>query len=108
MKLVTKEILKKTPRIGETSQLADCLVTAKFFNPTGAATWYITEIAEDGDDAFGFVTLGDSENAGLGCISISELQEFRGRFGLGIERDRGFRPRMLSEVMDIVNGGGHV
>lgn len=108
MKLATKEVIKNTPRIGATAESNDCMVTAKFFYPAGAATWYITEIDEAGEEAFGFTTLGDPQNAELGYISIPELQAFRGRFGLGIERDRSFRPRALSEVMDIVKNGGHV
>ena len=65
----------------------------KFFNPAGAGTWYATEF--DGTETFfGYVTgLGGDE---LGYFSLSELQSYKGRMGLGIERDRHFRPTPLT------------
>lgn len=62
----------------------------KFFNPTGAATWLFTELdPSDGDTLFGLCDLGMGTPE-LGYASLAELSRFRGRFGLGIERDRHF------------------
>ncbi|TFH48543.1 MAG: DUF2958 domain-containing protein [Lysobacterales bacterium] len=88
-------------------------IAVKFFNPCGAATWWIvrgTPLDEHGEimmDAagdpdysrpmeaadwhlFGFCDLGDRQCAELGYTLLSQLQEIRGPFGLGIERDRYF------------------
>lgn len=62
----------------------------KLFNPTGAGTWLISEIAEDGDTMFGLCDLGHGTPE-LGYVSLKELTQFRGRFGLGIERDMHFK-----------------
>jgi len=81
----------------------------KPFNPTGAGTWYLYE--KDGDDIYwGFVNLGDSEMAECGTVSMQELMAYRGRFGLGIERDMSFEPLSMSlkEVIETIKSGGHV
>ena len=67
----------------------DAIAYVKFFNPGGAGTWYATEF--DGKETFfGYVAgLGGDE---LGYFSLSELQNYKGRMGLGIERDRHFSP----------------
>ena len=73
----------------------DAVAYVKFFNPTGAATWYATEF--DGEDTFfGLCDLGWGEPE-LGYFSLAELRSVRGPFGLGIERDLHWRPRPLSE-----------
>jgi hypothetical protein len=63
----------------------------KLFNPCGAATWLLTEI--DPDDhtvAWGLCDLGMGFPE-FGTVSLSELAAYRGRLGLGIERDRHFK-----------------
>ena len=50
----------------------------------------------DGEDEF--FGLVDGFERELGYFSLSELQAFRGRFGLGIERDLYFEPRRLSAL----------
>ena len=46
MKLLTKDILKKTPDLMDNDgfEAHKVKVTAKFFDPTGSFTWYLTEI----------------------------------------------------------------
>ncbi len=95
MKLLTKAIIKKLPKLGTTNNKSpeNTIAVVKFFNAAGAGTWYATEF--DGEDTFfGKVVLHESE---LGYFSLQELQNFRGRFGLGIERDLFFKPTPLSE-----------
>jgi len=76
----------------------DHVPVVKFFDPTGAGTWLITEMMPDEPDIlFGLCDLG------LGCpelgyVSLSELQSVKGRLGLGIERDLYFRPRFPLSV----------
>lgn len=92
MKLLTKAIeakLEKTPLYSR-ENLDFSPVLVKFFNPTGAGTWYVLEAEkqEDGDWLFfGLVDLHEKE---LGYFVLSELASVRLRFGLGIERDMHF------------------
>ncbi len=44
---------------------------------------------------FGLCNLGFPE---LGYVSLSEMLEVRGRFGLGIERDLLWMPKLAGEV----------
>lgn len=66
----------------------------KLFNPAGIGTWYLSELDPETNTAFGLCCLQEKE---LGYVSIDELQEFRGAFGLGIERDKFFKPKTLEE-----------
>lgn len=98
MKLLTKELRRKLPPLytNEEKKAEDVQVIVKFFDPTGSWTWYAIEF--DGEDSFfGYVRGFENE---LGYFSLSELESIKGRFGLGIERDRHFRKHTLKEVMD--------
>jgi len=111
MKILTKEVLNAFKKQGHTGNMSakDIKIVLKLFNPTGAGTWYLYE-KEDDDIYWGFVNLGDIDCAECGTVSMSELMNFRGRFGLGIERDKFFEPLSMSleEVRNIVESGGHV
>ena len=77
----------------------------KFFDPCGAATWYIAdaELVKDGEGdivdlrMFGLCDLGMGYPE-LGYVMLSELASVRGPLGLGIERDICFTPTLLSEL----------
>ena len=101
MKLLTKAIESKLPTLDETSEWALGKYTAhvKWFNPTGAGTWYIAAYDPEQRLAFGWCDLGSPE---LGYVSLDELEEHRGMFGLGIERDLHWAPRPLQDVMEAV------
>lgn len=99
MKLITKAIETKAARIGRDDKTPrdEKPILVKLFNPTGAATWYATEYDAETRTFFGWVTgLGFDE---LGYFSLDELEAFRGRMGLGIERDRHFGRHTLGEVI---------
>jgi hypothetical protein len=101
MKLLTAAIERKLRANSKlpASKKADLKPALKLFNPAGAATWLITELDDDGI-MFGLCDLGLGE-AELGNVSLAELSEFRGRFGLGIERDAWFKPnKTLAEYAD--------
>lgn len=72
----------------------------KLFNPTGAGTWYLTELNPNTNVAFGLAGIHEWE---LGYIDLNELAAFKGQFGLGIERDKWFEPRPLKEIQDRAN-----
>jgi len=66
----------------------------KLFNPTGVGTWYLSELDPETNIAFGLCEIHEKE---LGYVSLDELSEFKGQFGLGIERDKYFTPKTLDE-----------
>jgi len=97
MKLITKEIARKLPKLYAQDGVKDPMVYLKLFNPVGAGTWYITEW--DGEDTFfGFADLGDPACAEFGYISKSELESLRLPMGMSIERDAWWSPKPLSEA----------
>ena len=92
MQLMTPELREQLIANGRNRD-GDHLPVVKFFNPVGAATWLVTEMDPDENDyLFGLADLGMGFPE-LGGISLSELQDYRGPFGLGIERDLYFEPR---------------
>jgi hypothetical protein len=99
MQLLTNEIRKTLPPLYAQDGDPKAMVYVKFFNPTGAATWYASEF--DGEDTFfGFVDLGLGPGcAELGYFSLQELQNLECPFGLRIERDILFEPTLMTEVM---------
>jgi len=107
MKLMTKEI--ETMAQAQYPQGADMekqKVVAKFFAPWSSWTWYLmNQDPEDPDYLWGIVKGYEVET---GSFSLSELQEIKGRFGLGIERDTGFRPVPALEVWEKLQNGSHV
>lgn len=117
MKLLTKEILKKLPPLySQDDKGDDALAVVKFFNPTGAATWYATEggpvcpyhgycDCQDPEcgapgtwDNFMFFGLVQGQEEELGYFTLKDLTEFRGQFGLGIERDLYFQPKTIGGI----------
>jgi len=95
MKLLTKEILKRLPKLGATDGQEDPIVQVKFFTPDAQWTWYAIEF--DGEDTFfGYVEGLENE---LGHFSLSELKEAGGALGLPVERDKFFKSCPLSKVM---------
>lgn len=111
MKIITKEIeeaFAKQGYVGDKSA-KDIKIVMKLFNPTGAGTWYLYE-KETEDIYWAFVNLGDVEMSECGTVSMSELLAYRGRFGLGIERDLSYKPLSMSleDVMNKVKSGQHV
>ena len=99
MQLLTKEILKRFENVGRQENVADPIVIAKFFNPAGAGTWYATEYDPESKEFFGYVSIFGDWNDEWGSFSLDELQSYRGNFGLGIERDRYFDEKPISEVV---------
>jgi hypothetical protein len=98
MQLLTKELLKRFMQIGSQENIKDPIVIAKFFNPTGAGTWFATEYDPESQTFFGFVSIFGDWNDEWGYFSLKELEDYRGRFGLGIERDLYFGEKRMSEV----------
>ena len=91
MKLLTKEIIKKLPPLYTNDGTAPetIPVIVKFFNPGGSGTWYITEYSPEERLFYGLCCIHEAE---MGYVAQDELEQFRGRFGLGIERDKWLDP----------------
>ncbi|MDR3471242.1 MAG: DUF2958 domain-containing protein [Devosia sp.] len=87
----------------------DFAPVVKLFNPCGAGTWLLTEIDPDDETvAWGLCDLGMGFPE-FGTVSLTELAEYHGQFGLGIERDLHFAARgPISVYIDAANDAGHI
>ncbi len=86
MKLITEDIKERLLANWRDGR-EDHRPLVKFFDPTGAATWLITEMSpEDNDILFGLCDLGLGFPE-LGYVSLKELESVKVFAGLGIERD---------------------
>lgn len=94
MKLLTQDILRQLPKLGEVKNPEDPLVVVKFFYPDFHWTWYGIEF--DGRDIF--YGLVDGDFLEFGSFSLQELQADRGKLGCPIERDRHFEPVRASAL----------
>lgn len=102
MQLLTEEIKNVLPSLYAQENKKDPTVYAKFFDPAGSWTWYVTE-GEETDNGdflfFGYVVGFDAE---LGYFTLSQLisakRNTEGIQALPIERDLYFTPCKLSEV----------
>ena len=99
MKLLTKALEKRFDQVGSQEDVRDPIVIAKFFNPTGAGTWYATEYNPKSRTFFGYVSIFGDHNDEWGYFSLDELQQYSGKFGLGIERDLYFGEQRSSKVI---------
>lgn len=101
MKLLTKELEAKLPRLGSTDgQGDDAVALVKFFFPMGRWTWWATEYDPEERLFFGLVQGHEVE---LGYFSLDELEEVRVH-GLGIERDLYWEPATLGEIRKRIGG----
>jgi len=95
MKLLTEEIRRKLPLLYSQDKLGGKAVAyVKFFTPDSNWTWYATEF--DGEDIFFGLVEGFCKE--LGYFSLSELESIRGPYGLALERDLYWQPKMLEEI----------
>jgi len=122
MMMITKEIARKLVVADQAfldsddGRTSDEIIV-KFFNPCGAATWYVVSgtpldtVNGEPDyktdnpadwHLFGFADLGDSQCAELGYVLLSQLKEIKLPFGLRIERDRNYSGGSLKKIMDEV------
>jgi len=97
MELLTKELLKRFKEVGSQENDKDPIVIAKFFDPTGAGTWYATEYNEEDKCFFGYASIFGDHNDEWGYTSLAELESIKGFGGLGIERDLHCGEKRISE-----------
>ena len=90
MNLLTKEITEKAQKqYDKGSDLDGQMIVAKFFDPMGSWKWYLMNLADDKDYAWGIV---DGFEVEMGSFSMKELASIQLPLGLGIERDMYFEP----------------
>jgi hypothetical protein len=99
MKLLTRELLKRFEQVGSQELSEDPLVIAKFFNPEGAGTWYATEYNPEDKEFFGYVSIFGDHCDEWGHFTLAELESYRGRLGLGIERDQHFQEQPIKKFL---------
>ncbi len=92
MELMTKELEEKFKKYNMENQIdlmGKAKVLVKYFNPCGAGTWFIVGAEKEKDDfyMYGYCHLGDDENAEMGGIMLSSLEQLKLPMGLKIERD---------------------
>ena len=109
MKLLTEAQRTKLLANG-TRRGADHKPVVKWFNPCGAGTWLLSELDPEYPDECGFgladLGFGTPES---GSIGLLELTEYRGPFGLGIERDIHFAAAFpLSIYAEAARAAGHI
>jgi hypothetical protein len=98
MKLFTKAIRDKlVSNHRQQDGTKSFRAVVKLFNPTGAGTWYLSELDPETNVAFGVCQIHEKE---FGYVSIDELSEYKGAFGLGIERDKYFKPTKLEDLYE--------
>jgi len=98
MKLLTKELLKKLPNIGDNEKNnKEHIAHVKLFGGS-CFSWFISEYDPITKMCFGLVEGLETE---LGYFSLTELESIKfPPFGLSIERDRLFDSTPIKELMN--------
>jgi len=91
MKLLTKELEEKIPRLYTTENTPQDkkILQIKYFTPDSNWSWYVTEYDPNEKVFFGLVIGFEKE---WGYFSLEELENIKGPLGLHIERDTSFKP----------------
>ena len=96
---MTKALEKRFTKVGRQENIKDPIIIAKFFNPTGGGTWFASEYNPKDKIFFGYVSIFGDHCDEWGYFSLKELEDFKGRFGLGIERDLHFTETKSSKII---------
>lgn len=107
MILFTKEIEKKLKaQYPKGNNLSTQNVICKIFNPIGAYTAYIMNQDPRHPDYLWGIFHGNEITTG--SILKSELTEYKGLLGIGLERDLYFKPRKAIDVWNALQKGEHI
>jgi hypothetical protein len=72
------------------------VASVKLFNPTGLGTWWLASFDPETGIAYGVI---DLHQPMAGNFDLLELLEYRGLYGLPIERELGYSPRTVAELL---------
>ncbi len=97
-KLIKNHLHHKEYWNDEHPQYKEFKAEVKLFNAGGIGRWYLSELNPDTNVAFGLCELTEQE---LGYVSIDELQSIKGWGGLGIERDKFFKPTAFKDIKGV-------
>lgn len=101
MRLMTAELKKRFAKVGSQEHVKDPVIIAKFFNPTGAGTWWATEYDPENKMIFGYASIFGDWNDEWGYSSLEELESYKGPLGIGIERDLYWTEKRVSQIPEI-------
>lgn len=94
--LIPQELLEAIPDLYETEEISDPICHIKLFLPSTNWTWYVTEISKENRNiCFGYVIGLEKE---LGYFSLEELEALQSSLGVSVERDKSFKPIVLSKI----------
>ena len=97
MKLLTKEIEKKLPKLYSQEKVENPEIIVKFFCPWNQWTWFAYEGEKQENDDWLFFGMVHGDDHEIGYFSLSDLESVSGPFGLKIERDKYFDNHRLNE-----------
>lgn len=83
--------------VPDAASLDEITAKVRLFNPTGIGTWWIAAYDPETGVAWGVAELSGERE--VGAIWMPELVEYRGRFGLPIERDLHYTPGTIAEIL---------
>lgn len=100
MKLMNKTLEKALPKLYATEKVdaADKIIQVHYFNPSGAGNWYAVEYSPEDRLFFGYVSIFGDECDEWGYFSLDELEGYKPKFGLPIERDLYWKPIPFSQL----------
>lgn len=105
MKLLTKELekkLEKFPLYSQDGKGLDAKVLAKYFSPLSSHIWYVLEGTKLNNNDYEFYTYcstGDRTMSEYGYTTLSQLEEIKFPYGMGIERDMYSKMKSLGEML---------
>ena len=97
MKLLTKVIKEEAEKQYKDGGDMSQKVVAKFFDPVGSWTWYLMNKDPESDYCWGIV---DGMAVEMGSFGLTELEEYTGHFGLGIERDTSVEANTIWKMLN--------
>lgn len=104
MKLITAEIaMQLSAQYSKGAELEGQNVIVKLFDPSSSWTWYIMN--QDPEDCYYLWGIVKGFEVEMGSINLAALQEYKGRLGIGIERDLHFSPMPAKEVWERLLSG---
>ena len=106
MELLTKEIKEQLQKQYAMGSDMEQMVVAKLFDPCGSFSWYL--LNQDPNDTTYLWGIVKGFEVEMGSIYLPELEEFKGRLGIGIERDLSFNPMPAKELWKALLNGKHV
>ena len=106
MKLLTKELLNKLPKLysqpAHENPEEEMVFYVKLFTPDSNWTWFMAEYDPETEIAWGLVKGHEQE---FGSFDMKEIKELKGPFGLPVERDICFETIKEKELLEKIEKG---